>query len=65
MRKLQLASVGELVRLWEALPSDVRDRVAAHVRPVGEFIHVAHRAALATPRRVVVSMTGSRREICG
>ena len=29
MRKMQLASVGELVRVWEALPSEVRERVAA------------------------------------
>jgi FixJ family two-component response regulator len=26
MRKMQLASVGELVRLWEALPAEVRER---------------------------------------
>jgi FixJ family two-component response regulator len=29
MRKMQLASVGELVRVWEALPSDVRERMDA------------------------------------
>jgi FixJ family two-component response regulator len=29
MRKMQLMSVGELVRLWEALPADVRERVEA------------------------------------
>ncbi|QIG50014.1 response regulator transcription factor [Nordella sp. HKS 07] len=29
MRKMQLTSVGELVRAWEALPADVRERVAA------------------------------------
>ena len=29
MRKMQLASVGELVRVWEALPAEVRRRVAA------------------------------------
>ena len=28
MRKMQLASVGELVRVWEALPAAVRGRVA-------------------------------------
>jgi FixJ family two-component response regulator len=27
MRKMQLASVGELVRVWEALPSEARERV--------------------------------------
>jgi FixJ family two-component response regulator len=27
MRKMQLSSVGELVRVWEALPADVRERV--------------------------------------
>jgi FixJ family two-component response regulator len=27
MRKMQLASVGELVRVWEALPAEVRERV--------------------------------------
>jgi FixJ family two-component response regulator len=29
MRKLQLSSVGELVRAWEALPADVRERMEA------------------------------------
>jgi FixJ family two-component response regulator len=29
MRKMQLTSVGELVRVWEALPADVRERMAA------------------------------------
>ena len=29
MRKMQLASVGELVRVWEVLPADVRGKVAA------------------------------------
>ncbi|WP_119272213.1 response regulator transcription factor [Taklimakanibacter deserti] len=29
MRKMQLSSVGELVRVWETLPADVRDRVEA------------------------------------
>jgi FixJ family two-component response regulator len=29
MRKMQLSSIGELVRVWEALPADVRDRVEA------------------------------------
>jgi FixJ family two-component response regulator len=29
MRKMQLASVGELVRVWEALPAEVRERVDA------------------------------------
>lgn len=35
MRKMQLSSVGELVRVWEALPAEVRERVEAEVRPVG------------------------------
>ena len=29
MRKMQLASVGELVRAWEALPIEVREKVEA------------------------------------
>jgi FixJ family two-component response regulator len=29
MRKMQVASVGELVRLWEALPAEVHERVSA------------------------------------
>jgi FixJ family two-component response regulator len=29
MRKMQAASVGELIRAWEALPADVRERLAA------------------------------------
>lgn len=29
MRKMQLASVGELVRVWEALPADLRERTEA------------------------------------
>jgi hypothetical protein len=29
MRKMQLASVGELVRVWEALPAEVREKVVA------------------------------------
>jgi FixJ family two-component response regulator len=29
MRKMQLSSVGELVRVWEALPAEVRERVEA------------------------------------
>ncbi|WP_100000983.1 response regulator transcription factor [Phyllobacterium zundukense] len=29
MRKMQLTSVGELVRVWEALPAEVRERVDA------------------------------------
>jgi FixJ family two-component response regulator len=29
MRKMQLTSVGELVRVWEALPAEVRGRVEA------------------------------------
>jgi FixJ family two-component response regulator len=29
MRKMQLASVGELVRVWEVLPAELRGRVAA------------------------------------
>ena len=29
MRKMQLASVGELIRVWEALPREVRERVEA------------------------------------
>jgi FixJ family two-component response regulator len=29
MRKMQLTSVGELVRVWEALPAEVRKRVEA------------------------------------
>jgi len=29
MRKMQLTSVGELVRAWEALPADVREEVEA------------------------------------
>ena len=32
MRKMQLTSVGELVRVWEALPAEMRDKVEA--RPV-------------------------------
>jgi FixJ family two-component response regulator len=30
MRKMQFASVGELVRVWEALPADVRGRAATY-----------------------------------
>ena len=33
MRKMQLNSVGELVRVWEALPAELRDRVEAEVGP--------------------------------
>jgi len=33
MRKMQLTSVGELVRVWEALPADMCERVEASVRP--------------------------------
>lgn len=29
MRKMELTSVGELIRLWEALPAEVRERVEA------------------------------------
>ena len=29
MRKMQLTSVSELVRVWEALPAEVRERVEA------------------------------------
>jgi FixJ family two-component response regulator len=29
MRKMQAASVGELVRAWEALPAEVRERLEA------------------------------------
>jgi hypothetical protein len=27
MQKMQLASVGGLVRVWEALPDEVRDKI--------------------------------------
>jgi hypothetical protein len=30
---MQLTSVGELVRVWEALPAEVRKTVEASVRP--------------------------------
>jgi FixJ family two-component response regulator len=26
MRKMQAASLGELIRVWEALPADLRDQ---------------------------------------
>ena len=34
MRKMQATCVGELVRVWEALPADVREKVEGQVRPV-------------------------------
>lgn len=63
MRKMQFASVGELVRAWEALPSEVRERV--DTRPVGDPGHMAPRRLPHAATRLVVPMVASGRELCG
>jgi FixJ family two-component response regulator len=34
MRKMRATCLGELVRVWEALPAEVREKVEGQVRPV-------------------------------
>ncbi len=38
MRKMKLGFVGALVRVWEALPAEVRQCVEGEVRPAGRRV---------------------------
>jgi FixJ family two-component response regulator len=54
MRKMQLTSVGELVRAWETLPADVRARVEADGPHAGASAGSAERAV--APRHRLTNM---------